>query len=151
MANRREEVNMSILVTATIILGIWGALGPIVGIYLGAHIANRNQRKQWLSDCKKEEYSSLLSAVTEASVICATLPLVQGPEEQSAAAAARKRVGEVAFSKIFIASAIKRLRVTQRWEDAVRSGNKSETFADTTGQLMDDIRAEAIKDISGDL
>jgi hypothetical protein len=135
------------LLTATIILAIWAAVGPIGGIYLGADIAHRNQRKQWLSDCKKEEYSSLLSAVTQSAMTLATRSSVRAPEDQRAEWAAEKRVGEVAFASIFIAPTIKRLKVTQRWQEALSTSTESNKFTVLTGELIEDIRAEAAKDI----
>jgi hypothetical protein len=141
---------MDVFVIATIMLGIWAALGPIVGIYLGAYISNRNQRKQWLSDCKKEEYSELISALAKSALTLTNMPSVRGEQEQRAELDARKHVGEVAFAKIFIAPTIQSLKVTKRWQEAVSCGDIRK-FAVLTGQLLEEIREEAIKDISSGL
>ncbi len=46
---------------AKVVMAIWTAVGPLVGVFVGAYIANRNQRKHWVGNCKKEEYRELYS------------------------------------------------------------------------------------------
>lgn len=47
--------------------GAWAVLGPLLGVFIGAYIANRNQRKHWVAENKKQEYRELLSMLVEAS------------------------------------------------------------------------------------
>jgi hypothetical protein len=42
---------------------IWSAVGPLIGVWVGAYVANRNQRRQWLLDNKRQEYRELLTAL----------------------------------------------------------------------------------------
>jgi hypothetical protein len=35
---------------------IWAVAGPLLDVLVGAYIANRNQRKHWIADCKKETW-----------------------------------------------------------------------------------------------
>jgi hypothetical protein len=134
-------------------MAIWSALGPLVGVLLGASIANRNQRRQWVSSCKKEEYSALISALTKSMMtyISQRAYLVaRGPEEQRAEASALTAVGETARNRIFIASTVKRLDVVKRWHDATRTVERDgdlDKFATSVGKLLDEIRDAAIKDI----
>ena len=135
------------------VMAIWSALGPLVGVLLGASIANRNQRRQWSSTCKKEEYSELISVITRAMMTYINLHaylVARGPEEQRAEASALGSVGETARNRIFIASTVKRLDVVKRWHDATRSVERDhdlDKFGTSVGKLLDDIRDAAIRDI----
>ncbi len=138
---------------ATIILAIWAALGPLVGVYIGAYIANRNQKRQWLSTCKKEEYSGLISALTKSMMIYIELRaflVARGPEEQRSEAAALSSFGETARNRIFIAPTVKCLDVVNRWHDATRAVERDRdlnAFGASVGKLLDEIRDAAVKDI----
>jgi hypothetical protein len=52
-----------IFVWSTILLSIWAAIGPLVGVRYGQDLAKRNQRAQWVIDSKKEEFKELLRAM----------------------------------------------------------------------------------------
>jgi heme exporter protein D len=45
---------------------VWAAVGPLIGVFIGAFLTNRTQRKQWLADRKREEYHQLMSTITAA-------------------------------------------------------------------------------------
>jgi hypothetical protein len=62
---------MDFFVISTIILGIWAAVGPIVGIRYGHELAKRSQKEHWNNDNAKEEYRELLSALFDASNVSA--------------------------------------------------------------------------------
>jgi hypothetical protein len=49
-----------------LVLAIWSAVGPLVGVFLGAYLSHRWQREQWLLDNKKQEYRETLSALAAA-------------------------------------------------------------------------------------
>lgn len=42
---------------------IWAVVGPLVGVLIGAWLAARWQRRQWIQDNKKVEYRQMLDAV----------------------------------------------------------------------------------------
>jgi hypothetical protein len=138
---------------ATIILAIWAALGPIVGVWIGAHIADRNQRRQWIGNCKKEEYRELISVLTKglsAYLQVQAFLVARGPEAQKAMADALARVAETTRDRIFVAHVVKRLDVVKRWHAATRlveDGGDVNVFANSVGILLDEIRDAAIKDI----
>jgi hypothetical protein len=44
----------------------WAAVGPLIGVLVGAYLTGRRQKRDWLADNKKEEYRELLSAMTKA-------------------------------------------------------------------------------------
>lgn len=137
----------------TTVMAIWSGLGPLAGVFVGAYIANRNQRRQWASTCKKEEYSELISNLTKSMMLyinSRAFPVARGPEEQRAEAEALTRVGETARNRIFIASTVKRLNVVKRWHEATRfieGGGDLDVFSSTVGKLLDEIRDAALQDI----
>jgi hypothetical protein len=44
----------------------WAAVGPLIGVLVGAYLTGR-QKRDWLADNKKEEYRELLSAMKKRS------------------------------------------------------------------------------------
>jgi hypothetical protein len=148
MTNPTEHGNL-----AATGMAVWAAVGPLIGVVIGAYIANRNQRQHWISSCKKEEYSELVSALTKAMmkyIETRAYLVARGPEEQRTEAAALASVGETARNRIFIAPTVKRLNVVVRWHDATRAlerGGNLDAFAGTVGKLLDEIRDAAIEDI----
>jgi len=93
--------------------------------------------------CKKEEYSTLISAIAKSMMTYisayAFAPVVRGPDQQKAEFAALTAVGETARNRIFIAPAVKRLSVVERWHDATRSLEKNhdvDQFAASVGKLL---------------
>jgi hypothetical protein len=57
------EEGMDPFVISTIILGIWGAVGPLVGIFVGHWLTKRWQREQWIADNQRDEYRKLLAGL----------------------------------------------------------------------------------------
>lgn len=49
----------------TLILAIWAAVGPLVGIAIGHYLVRSWERKRWLADNRKEEYRRVLAAVNK--------------------------------------------------------------------------------------
>jgi hypothetical protein len=147
----------------TTVTAIWAALGPLVGVLIGAYIANLNQRRQWLAGCRKEEYSELISVLTKSLMTYITLQafLVSkgpgatraewwGPEEQRSEYAALSSVGETARNRLFIAHTVKSLHIVERWHTATRaveSGGSLDEFSASVGKLLDEIRDAALTDL----
>ena len=48
----------------TLILAIWAAVGPFIGIFVGSYLTRRWQREQWFRDQELGEWRELISAVT---------------------------------------------------------------------------------------
>ncbi|HTA21927.1 MAG TPA: hypothetical protein VK763_00215 [Terriglobales bacterium] len=60
---------MDAFIVSTIVLGIWAALGPLTGIFIGHWLTKRWQREQWIADNQKEEYRRLLAGLNRLNVI----------------------------------------------------------------------------------
>jgi hypothetical protein len=41
----------------------WSAVGPLVGVLIGAYLATRNERKHWIRDNERLEFRELLSTM----------------------------------------------------------------------------------------
>jgi hypothetical protein len=100
------------------VTAIWAAFGPLVGVLVGAYIANRDQRRQWVGNCKKEEYRELISVLTKARSTYLQVhhfTPAAGPDQVQALADETFRVAETTGDLIFIAPVVKRLNVLERW------------------------------------
>jgi len=54
-----------IFVWSTIILAIWAAIGPLVGVRYGQELAKRWQKQHWISENRKEECKGLLNLMAD--------------------------------------------------------------------------------------
>jgi hypothetical protein len=63
--------DMDPFVISTIILGIWGALAPLIGIFVGHWLTKSWQRRQWLADNQKEEYRRILAGLNRLNMVLA--------------------------------------------------------------------------------
>jgi len=132
--------------------GIWAAVGPLLGVLVGAYIANRNQRQHWLADCKKEEYRELLTAMTTglATFIRAKGNVIPAGERDRAVADSWSNVMESIHNKIFIAPQIERLSIFTLWADALGSfkqGNPTGPSMELLGKMLRDLRDAARNDL----
>lgn len=132
---------------------LWAIVGPFVGVFVGAYIASRNQKRQWIGDCKKEEYRELLAVMSSSlsSYLSAHASLIPiGPERNKALTTALVSVFETIQSRIFIEPVMDKLCVFNRWSkitDAFDDEARRHTFAASVGQLMKEIREAARNDI----
>jgi hypothetical protein len=150
-----QSVNWSVV--AAYAKGIWAVGGPLLGVIVGAYIANRNQRQHWISDCKKEEYRELLAVMSKAmtaSFVDRSISLKDVFSDEKVPPTMRKNVVdviEVIQTRIFISPVIAKLDVLSRWGTALKNsmvGEAADTdFAHTVGKLLDDIRNAAREDI----
>ena len=135
---------------ATYTKGVWAVVGPLVGVLIGAFIANRNHRKQWLADRKREEYEALLVSLTDAFAELLRLQN-NGALSTDDFNRIQLRVHNAIQNCIFTSDAvIGKLDIFQKWADAstrLKDGGKLE-FSLSTGGLFEDIRQMAIKDIN---
>jgi len=46
---------------------IWTAIGPMLGVLIGALLARSSERQKWMNDNRKEECRELLTAMTRAA------------------------------------------------------------------------------------
>ncbi|HEY4762905.1 MAG TPA: hypothetical protein VIH75_04465 [Candidatus Sulfotelmatobacter sp.] len=96
---------MDIFVISTIILGVWAAVGPLVGVRYGHELAKRSQKERWIADNEKEEYRELLSALFDAaniSVLNRSLGREATVEEELQEERSDHRLQGVIHTRLFI-------------------------------------------------
>ena len=131
---------------------VWAALGPLVGVCVGAYLTARWQRRVWLADRKKEEYRELVSVLAEGLSIYIQQYVVQTVRSGEDVKRLHEMLGRILVvirSRLFIMKQVKGLNVAKRWNDLSRSFEDShddEVFASGVGKLLDDIVEVALKD-----
>src|SRR5437588_521888 len=129
---RRET--MYFFVWSTIILTIWAAVGPLVGVRYGQELAKRWQREHWTNDNAKQECRELLSTITHTfSVVLryhamstSGLPLV-GPHD-AVEMRERNQVEqdslEIFYRMLFISDELNKRKIRNRWINAIQEYEK---------------------------
>jgi len=101
----------------TIALGIWAAIGPLLGIFVGHFLTRSWQREQARLDNIKAEYRELLTALAEAYTTFIRL----GPRDEAFAQQrngfdeARAASMRVMHDRIYIAERVKREKWLFYW------------------------------------
>jgi hypothetical protein len=114
---------MDIFVWSTIVLSIWSAVGSLVGVWFGGHIAQRSQREHWVADNKRQEYRDLLTDITDAYLLVMrnSAPMVAySPEEQKERDDAERKSLETVRNRLFINDALEREKIMDLWTKALR-------------------------------
>jgi len=144
---------MNFFVWATIILGIWAALGPLVGVRYGHVLSKRLQKEHWIADNKKQEYREVLSALADAFstiVRFGSAGVAIGREEQRARDGAEASSFRILRDRLFIAKELGDLKALNRWLEATRDfDNKHDItqFSQRFAKLDSDIREAAAQNI----
>jgi hypothetical protein len=95
---------------------VWPAVGPLIGVLVGAYLAKSSDRKKWLSENRKQECQELLGAITACAVkILSDFGLAQDIEQY----AAYLKTIEVFHTRIFIAEEVEKEKLEERWAAAV--------------------------------
>jgi hypothetical protein len=99
--------------TVTLIVAGLGIFGTLGGTVIGHLLTRSWQQKQWLLDCRKEEFRELMSALTKALMVYSTpgAPPLDVMDAQV-------RAIEVLKDRIFVASDVRRLKLFDLWVDA---------------------------------
>jgi len=119
----------------------WSAVGPLIGVLVGAYIANRNQRRQWLLDNRKQEYRELLSALSSAFIALTRLntPMIAIPGElERELRNAETESFRILRDRLFIATEIRDTRILGLWLEATRDVDHDRDlvkFADRFNQI----------------
>jgi hypothetical protein len=144
---------MDFFMWSTIVLGIWSALGPLVGILIGHSITKAWQKEQWIAENKKQEYRELLSILSKAFTLLVHYHLnetEQSSEDEARVAEAEADALRTMHDRIFIVKEIQEENVLPRWINAVREFKKtsdSEVFAHCFGEISNEIVTSAVADI----
>jgi hypothetical protein len=132
--------------------------GPLLGIFIGAYLTRRGQRRQWVTDNRVAEWRELL--ITLAKSMTVTKQANVEPEDQKLKFErlqinykARTQAADVLLSRIFIAKEIKELNLANRWITLLQefevhkdAGRFGAGFAELT-KAIHDKAAKNIKNI----
>jgi hypothetical protein len=132
--------------TVTLVVAVVGIAGTLGGVFLGQHMTQQWQRKQWTLDRRKEEWRELLSALAESlRVQMKVYPgRVLAPDEQRAIVEAQSNSFRVIRDRIFIASDVAQLDIEIRWSKALMDHNR-DLDPKVLGAAYDAIRKEIVK------
>lgn len=125
---------------------VWGYVGPLVGVCLGAVLGWGIQRWQWMHNNRKQEYRELLTTLLRA-YNAAQLTYSSGAAHW--APAALQSYGEALYAadvvledRLFIADEIGKLDLKARWDRALgslRSTHNHDAFQREFENMKQDI------------
>jgi len=144
---------MDVFVWSTIVLTVWAAVGPLVGVGYGHVLTKRWQKEHWIADNKKQEYRELLGILTNSFSIIVQFGvpnvLFSGDEIQKRHAA-EMAVLAALRNRLFIANEIRDLKLFDRWSAATKSFEDDRDvlkFSAAFGSIGKDLHEKALKDI----
>jgi hypothetical protein len=98
------------------IRAVWLTAGPLVGVLIGAYIANRNQRRQWLLDHRHQEFREVLTAMAEANAYITVRADLSSIIEEIPEIV--NKPTKVMGSSVFVVSELKEAGIIQDWYGA---------------------------------
>jgi hypothetical protein len=149
---------MDIFVWATVILAVWAAVGPLVGIYIGHHLLRSQQRRQWLADNRIQEWREVITTLQKSLVLITQFDATRNlstTEEKKADMPAVLDARAVALSvlnnRLFIAKEVRHHKMFDKWKKAVDEFDEDHDpgkFGTRLGELTHLIVVEAGAEMS---
>jgi hypothetical protein len=102
----------------TLIVSSVGIAGSLGGIFVGNFLSKSSQRRNWILDCRKQEFRELVSALSKATIEQVTFTTsLQSPTPQSMAPwmDTFKIALHTVLDRIYIAKEMKELNVMTRF------------------------------------
>lgn len=128
----------------------WTAIGPLLGVLVGAYISSRNQKRQWGLDNKRAEYRELLTTLTECGSELMSFPTGELADRRRIDEIARLSVN-VIYNRLFVADMVISTNLMKRWRDCIsdlRTSKNINAFRTEFDSIMNDIRSVAKRDLS---
>jgi len=120
-----QWATMDFFVLSTIVLGVWAAVGPLVGVRYGNELSQRSTRRQWLADKRTKEWRELLTTLTTSmATIIQCKQAAKTIETIKEDLRASTVAGEALSDRLFIAQEVRRRQLLDRWQEAVKSFGK---------------------------
>jgi len=132
---------------------VWAALGPLVGVLVGAYLARSWDQRRWLLDNRKEEYRELLALIEIASRYLQIQIRGHGglnainPDEQRELNAAKGDGGRIILSRIFVAERIHQGEIHLKWQSLFDEPFDPKQFAEKMRTLHEAILGAARSDL----
>jgi hypothetical protein len=127
----------------------WAAIGPLVGVLIGAYLAKRWQRDQWIADNKRMEYRKLLTTLTKTFsgiVKLRVSGVALGAKEQRTLSSLEAQSIVVIRDRMFIAKEVTGMSLLARWNQALRDHDNTldaDAFAKAFGLIVADLQKSA--------
>lgn len=136
----------------SVVSKVWAALGPLVGVLVGAYLARSWDQRRWFLNNRKEEYRELLATLT---AISSRYLEVRGhgglnainPDEQRELNAARGDGGRIILSRIFVAEQIHQCEIHLKWKSLFDEPFDPKQFAEKMRTLHETILSAARSDL----
>jgi hypothetical protein len=123
---------------------VWSAIGPLIGVLVGAWLGRSWDHKKWMNDNRKEECRELLTAMMKDADSCMEIRAqVRAAGTTNAATvqatwADSRKCMIVLQDRIFIAKRLREEKLFNRWHDAtnefLKDGDEHK-FGDKLNQL----------------
>ena len=142
---------LDIFVISTIVLAVWGAIGPLVGVRYGHELAKKSQREHWVNDNAKQEYRELVSVLFQSANIAIanrTLGRETTQAENDKEFEADSAFLEAVNTRLFIRQFVEDAKIQKRWEEAFREhkeDNNVEALRSRLREMIQSIVDEATK------
>ncbi|GEM_PF-6825166 len=140
----------------------WAAIGPLVGVVIGAWLARRSQHRQWVRDSKKAEYREVLDALSAYrwklldyhARVAGTV--TRDPKEVYAQekdlGEAHVRLNNALRDRIFARRALARRHVWEEFQNFVRELNDAKApEISRLSQALGDVRSKVVEAAEHDL
>lgn len=130
----------------------WSAVGPLVGVLVGAWLTRSGDHKKWINDNRKEEYRELVTALTSSAMrwIEDLKRLEMGRDGLPDTGERYMHSLQTIQDRIFIAKELGELNVFDRWGNLVkglRELRNANVFEDGFGKLTDEIVKAATRQV----
>lgn len=113
-------------------------LGSLIGVYVGAKLSRSGERKQWLNDCRKDEFKELVTTLTRAS-----MALIKQYDKVHAASPYMRSL-QTLKDRIFIADDLGKMKIFERWTDSIQALNATEQY-DAFERTAEEIRNDLVQ------
>jgi hypothetical protein len=128
---------LDVFVVSTIILTIWGAIGPLIGVRYGQELAKRWQKEHWITDNEKEEYRRVLASLNRLNMVLAQQHC-GAPVDAQELKRAMEEITTALNTSLFIADFLEKTKIAGHILDAAKKlgqGGALMTTKRNTGKL----------------
>jgi hypothetical protein len=135
-----------------VMLNIWAAVGPLVGIFIGTYLTQSSQRRQWIADNKVKEWRDLLGTLMTSMTTIIRCSNIAPQTSEVAVEDLRARVaaGEVINNRLFVAREVRQGNILEKWHEAVKifdENHDPKAFGTSLGKIQFQIEQGARADI----
>ena len=140
---------MDFFMWSTIVLAVWAALGPLVGVRYGQELAKRWQKEQWIKENARQECRELITVMADTFSVylkCFGPSNIPGPPSSGEILEQERALKdslEIFYSRLFISDQLLKLKIRDRWIAALSGYEKSKDakkFTNDYGTLIAEVR-----------